>query len=110
MQFALLLHNRLAAAKILCTTKAARRAKLTMEDCMATVEPTPVEVAPVVIAAPVVAPVVAPAPVSTTEVYVITPDHISVEVTATKAQVLAAKKRVVHKVVHKPCPAPAQEK
>lgn len=44
-QFALLLNNRVAAAKILCTTKAARRAHLTIEDCLAFV-PAPVAIVP----------------------------------------------------------------
>ena len=60
-QFALLLGNRTAAAKILCSTKAAKRAHLTMDDCL--VMPAPQPVTPVVIAAPVAAPV---APVQVT--------------------------------------------
>jgi hypothetical protein len=61
-QFALLLNNRVAAAKILCTTKAARRAHLTMEDCLAST-PAPVAVVTPVVAAPSVAQ---PAPIQVT--------------------------------------------
>lgn len=59
-QFALLLGNRLAAAKILCTTKAAKRARLTMDDCLAYV-PTPAPVVSTVV--PIVSAPVTPSPV-----------------------------------------------
>jgi len=122
MQFALLLHNRLAAAKILCTTKAARRAKLTMEDCLATVEPTVVITATPEVVAPVAAPVVpvvvtVPAP----QIVYIPQPHEEITVTATREQVRNAtpKKRVVRTThncivtpaLRKPMPEyPAQEK
>jgi hypothetical protein len=85
-QFALLLGNRLAAAKILCTTKAAKRAHLTMEDCLAIPAPPAV-----VIAAPVVAPVApAPQPIQVTvnvpepKLIYLTPQHEEITVTAPK--------------------------
>jgi len=80
-----LLHNFTAAAKILCSTDAAKRAKLTLDDCLALVpEVTPVAapvptrsepavvVIPLTTPAPVAAPVPAPA-VAVTPAPVATP-------------------------------------
>jgi hypothetical protein len=107
LQFAVTLGNRLAAAKILCSTKAAKQAKLTLEDCLA-FAPVPVPVA-----APPVPPAVQPAPVSVTvnappaQVTVLPVLHEELTVTATRAQVHAetAKKPAVKRTA-KPCIIP----
>lgn len=92
------LHNPMAAAKVICSTKSAKRAKLTMDECMAfAVPPAPVVVAP----APIVTP--APAVAKATVEIVYTPIPQEVTVTATKAQVRAADKPVKHS---KPCVIP----
>lgn len=60
-----LLHNLTAAAKILCSTDAAKRAGLTMEDCLAMTTPpveTVVEQVPAPTPTPVVVNVAPPAP------------------------------------------------
>jgi hypothetical protein len=100
-QFALLLNNRVAAAKILCTTKAAKRAHLTMEDCLSSVAPVPSSVT-VVAPAPVAAPVV-PAPSITVNfpVYQFPQDTV-----APKALPVIVKKPVAKKRVGKPCTIP----
>lgn len=86
--------NYVAAAKILCSTKPAKDAKLTQEDCLAFVRPAP----PVIIAPE-------PAPAPEPRIIVIEPP---ITVTATPAQVREASapapqshKPVVHKA--KPC-------
>jgi hypothetical protein len=99
-QFALLLNNRTAAAKILCTTKAAKRAHLTMEDCLASVTPPPPPI--VTVPTPTPVPAVQPAPQitvnvppSTTEVYYIPIPHETITVTAPKPVVQhAARKKI----------------
>lgn len=109
IQFALLLNNRLAAAKILCTTKAAKRAKLTLDDCMAFAAPAP---APVAVVAPVVS---TPVPVQVTvntpqpQVTILPVLHDEITVTATRSQVRAAQitKPVVKKRTAKPCVVPS---
>ena len=103
-QFALLLGNRTAAAKILCSTKAARRAHLTMDDCL--VMPAPQPVTPVVIAAPVAAPV---APVQVTVNMPPTPQAQLIylspreEVTVTAPKPLGDAKPKAKTHVSKPC-------
>lgn len=57
--FAVSLHNPDAAARIMCSTRAAKQAKLTLEQCLAVVAPTPVIVAPS-------AAIVAPTPIQVT--------------------------------------------
>lgn len=105
LQFAITLNNRLAAAKILCSTKAAKRAKLTLDDCLAFVVPPAPVTPPVVIASPVLQP---QPTVTIVQVPVPIILHDEITVTATPAQVRAAqvpaKKPVVHKA--KPCIVP----
>lgn len=104
-QFALLLNNRVAAAKILCTTKAAKRAHLTLEDCLASV-PNPEPVRPVVVA-PAPAPLQPPEEKTVVTVYVPQPQPTVLEVKPVVAPPVQVKKPVIKKPVpHKPCVVP----
>jgi hypothetical protein len=99
-QFALLLNNRTAAAKILCTTKAARRAHLTMEDCLASVTPPP---PPIVTASAPAQPAVQPVPPAPQVVIVEIPmPHETVTVTPAKPVVRHAARRKIAPQ-EKPC-------
>jgi hypothetical protein len=101
-QFALLLNNRVAVAKILCTTKAAKRAHLTMEDCLASVAPVP---SPVMVVPPVSPPpVVAPAPSITVNVPPSTMEVFYVPIPHETITVVASKPTAKRKAVHKSCP------
>ena len=100
-QFALLLNNRVAAAKILCTTKAAKRAHLTMEDCLASVAPVP---SPVMVVPPVSPPpVAAPAPSITVNFPVY---QFPQDTAVAKAPPVVIKKPITKKHVGKPCIVP----
>lgn len=100
-QFALLLNNRVAAAKILCTTKAAKRAHLTMEDCLASVAPVP---SPVMVVPPVSPPpVAAPAPSITVNFPVY---QFPQDTAVAKAPPVVIKKPITKKRVGKPCIVP----
>lgn len=107
--FAVSLHNPEAAARIMCSTRAAKQAKLTLGQCLATVAPTPV-----VINAPVVTP--APAPIAVTInvppapepklIYLETP-HETVTVTAPLGNFKPAKHPVKRPTVNgRPCNVP----
>lgn len=106
-QFALLLNNRTAAAKILCTTKAAKRAHLTMEDCLVSVAPQP----PISVqSAPQSTPIsVQPAPQITVnipqpQVVYLTPPPAPVPVVSPAKPVHAARRKPID-----PCYATIQE-
>jgi hypothetical protein len=103
MMFAVALHNPEAAARILCVTRAAKAAKLTLAQCLVMVAPAPI----VVVAPPAPAPVPVIAPVAVPEannvtVVVITPP---ITVTPTAAQLkLIPRATPKHKPVVKACP------
>jgi hypothetical protein len=96
-----------ASCKILLNTKKAKKAGITMEDCLGPKPEPVVEPRPEL---PVVAPVqstkvdIQVEPIKVEPIVI----HQEVTVTATKAQVAAADHTVVHKPVkkaaHKPCP------
>jgi hypothetical protein len=90
--------NRLAACKVITTTKASKAAGVTMDDCMNVPAPRPVVVAPVV---PAPAPVVVNVPQP--EVVYIEIPHETMTVVAPKT---APKRPVVHRAVPKPCIVP----
>jgi hypothetical protein len=94
--------NRLAACKVITSTKASKDAHVTLEDCMN------VPVRPIVVT-PTSAPLATPAPSITVnvpqsqpQVVYITIPHETVTVTATRAQVKAATPR--KRAIHRPCP------
>ena len=95
------LSNPTAAAKILCNTKAAKDAHLTLDDCLAIVVPQPVVQAEAPPAPPTASPVSVtvnlppPPPVQVLPVL-----HETLIVTATPAQVKAAQRKPIHKTVH----------
>jgi len=106
--FAVGLHNPDAAARIMCATRAAKSAKLTLAQCLATFTPT-------VVMAPAVIPVAAPAPIAVTVnvpapepklVYIEMP-HETVTVTAPLGNFKPAKHPVKRPTTHgKPCVVP----
>ena len=74
------LHNFSAAARVLCGTDAAKKAKLTEADCVAVYTPPP---APVIVVPPAPAPVTVVVPERTyTEVYTVPLQHEEITVTA----------------------------
>jgi hypothetical protein len=103
-QFALLLGNRLAAAKILCTTKAAKRAHLTMEDCLAIPAPVPFTSTTVpIVSTPAPQPIQVTVNVPESKlVYLTAPQEITVVAPKPLGNVRPATK----KHVNKPCIVP----
>ena len=93
--------NPTAAAKVLCSTDASKRAKLTLAECEAIVQPKPIIVSVPAPAPPPVAPVItvnvppSPAPQI---VYLDPPERTVVQVAQEKRVTVPVKK------VHKPCP------
>lgn len=104
--FAVSLHNPDAAARIMCSTRAAKAAKLTLEQCL-------VSVAPAIIA-PVVAPAPAPAPITVNlppaaepKIIYLEMPHETVTVTAPLGSFKPAKRPVKRPTTHgKPCIVP----
>ena len=96
--------NRLAACKVITSTKASKDAHVTLEDCLN------VPVRPIIVS-PTVAPLVTPAPSITVNVpqpqviYIPIPHEI-VTATATRAQVKAATQAATQRkrAIHRPCP------
>jgi hypothetical protein len=105
--FAVSLHNPDAAARIMCATRAAKSAKLTLAQCLASFASAPVYIAP--------APVAAVAPIAVTVnipepqpklVYLEMP-HETVTVTAPLGSFKPAKHPVKRPTTHgKPCNVP----
>jgi hypothetical protein len=85
-----LMHNFTAAAKILCSTNAAKRAKLTTEDCLALAVPVPEVIGQV----PTVAPVVPMSPVSPVPIPASTVPEKGTEVPVTPIAPMTENKKI----------------
>jgi hypothetical protein len=84
------MHNFTAAAKILCSTNAAKRAKLTTEDCLALAVPVPEVIGQV----PTVAPVVPMSPVSPVPIPASTVPEKGTEVPVTPIAPMTENKKI----------------
>jgi hypothetical protein len=107
--FAVSLHNPDAAARIMCSTRAAKAAKLTLAQCLASVSPAPVVIlapsAPA--AAPIAVTVNIPAAEPVTKFVYIDVPHETVNVTAPLGSFKPARKPVKRPTTHgKPCIVP----
>ena len=90
------LGNDQAAAKILCSTDAAKRAKLTLNECLAIIRPS----VPVI-----VAPAPAPAPVPAPPIIVTMPAPVVIQQTVPAPPAPKLTRKATKRVVT-PCPAP----
>lgn len=106
--FAVSLHNSDAAARIMCATRAAKSAKLTLAQCLASFVPVPVQViapAPAVAVTPIAVTVNIPEP-QPKFIYLEMP-HETVTVTAPLGSFKPAKHPVKRPTTHgKPCNVP----